>query len=186
MNITLIGMPGAGKTVLGKKLAKRLNYKFLDPDEIIRKKTKLRLQQIIDKFGDDKFLEIEKKTILQLSKLCRCVISPGGSIVYLPEAMKFLKKNSVVVFLDAPFESIEKRLTDLATRGIVGIKNRNLKTIFKERQILYKKYADVTVQIAKDFNQDLVIKDIIHKTFGKRKEKAHLCHWRLKHIQLKS
>ncbi|MCK5176932.1 MAG: (d)CMP kinase, partial [Candidatus Aenigmarchaeota archaeon] len=56
MNITLIGMAGVGKSFIGKKLAKKLNYDFIDVDELIEKNTNLKLQQIIDKFGERYFL----------------------------------------------------------------------------------------------------------------------------------
>jgi len=167
MNVTLIGMPGVGKSVIGKELAKRLNYKFLDIDKIIEKKTKLNLQQIIDKFGDNKFLEIEEKTILELGKFDNCIISPGGSIIYSAEAMKFLKKNSVVVFLDFSFKSIKNRISNLFTRGIVGLKKKGLEALFNERMTLYKKYADITVKMSEDFDINDAVKNIIHKIFHK-------------------
>ncbi|MEK7160631.1 MAG: shikimate kinase [Patescibacteria group bacterium] len=163
MNITLIGMPGAGKSTIGKKLAKKLNYEFIDIDRIIEQRTKLTLQQIIDNQGDEEFLKIEQEAVLELGKLKNYVISPGGSVIYLPKAMRFLKENSVVVFLDISFANIQKRLRDQSTRGIVGIKGKNLKTIFQERQILYKKYAEVIVSIADDFAADLTVENIIRK-----------------------
>jgi len=165
MNITLIGMPGVGKSVIGKELAKRLNYRFLDIDEIIEKKTKLKLQQIIDNFGDDKFLETEEKTILELGKFDNCIISPGGSVVYSAEAMKFLKKNSVVVFLDFSLKSIKNRISNFSTRGIVGLKKKGLEALFNERVTLYKKYADITVKMSEDFDINGAVRNIIHKIF---------------------
>jgi shikimate kinase len=164
MNITLIGMAGVGKSVIGKELAQRLDYEFIDVDEVIEKKIKLKLQQIIDNFKEDRFLEIEEKTILELGELNNCIISPGGSVAYSVEAMKFLKKNSVIVFLKAPFESIQKRLTNQETRGIIGLK-KGLKTLFDERLILYKEYADVTIDMPDDFSE--VAENIIQKIFYK-------------------
>ena len=163
MNITLIGMPGAGKSFIGKKLAKKIKYKFIDIDERIKKKTKLSLQYIINNLGEDKFLDIEEKTILELGDFNNCIISPGGSVIYLPKAMKFLKKNSIIVFLDVSFEIIKKRITNQETRAIIGLKKKTLKTIFNERLILYKKYADITIKIFNNSGSDVVIKNIIQK-----------------------
>ncbi len=163
MNITLIGMPGVGKSLLGQKLAKRLHYKFIDTDKIIEKKTGLKLQQIIDRWGNKRFLEMEQEIILGLGELKNCLMASGGSVVYSPKAMEFLKKSSTVVFLKAPLARIQRQLKNQSARGIVGIKNKNLKTLFKERQILYKKYADITVPIVEDFNMDFAIKNIIWK-----------------------
>ena len=167
MNITLIGMAGVGKSALGEELAKRLNYKFLDIDELIEEKTKLKLQEIIDSSGEDEFLKIEEKAVLALGELDRCVISPGGSVVYSKAAMGFLKKNSIVVFLDAPFESINARITNRAIRGIVGLKRKNLKAIFEERLPLYKKYADITIEMPADFNINVTIGNIVQGVFKK-------------------
>ncbi len=163
MNIALIGMAGVGKSALGEELAKRLNYRFLDIDEVIEKKTKLRLQEIIDSSGEDEFLKIEEKAVLGLGELDRCVISPGGSVVYSKAAMGFLKENSVVVFLDASFESINGRITNHSTRGIIGLKNKSLKELFEERLPLYKKYADITIEMPLDFNANAAVDDIIRE-----------------------
>lgn len=163
MNITLIGMAGVGKSVIGKELAKKLLYRFIDIDELIEKKLNLKLQEIIDQWGEERFLKIEEQTILKLGKLDHSVISPGGSVIYSEEAMEFLKKNSVVVFLNAPLESIEKRIPDRSTRGIIGLKTKNLKGLFYERLSLYKKYADNTIEISEDFDIDTVVKEIFKK-----------------------
>ena len=161
-NITLIGMSGCGKSFIGEKLAKRLNYKFLDTDKIIQKKIKLTLQQMIDRFGDDKLLKIEEKTILELGKLNNYVISPGGSVIYSIKAMNFLKKNSIIVFLNTSFKIINNPVLGQNRRGVIKLKKKGLKALFKERQPFYKKYADVTVNISKDFDTDIIIEEIAY------------------------
>jgi len=163
MNITLIGMPGSGKSSVGRELAERLDYNFFDIDEIIEEKTGLRLQQIIDKFGDEEFLKIEEKAILELGELEDSVIAPGGSIIYCTEAMKFLKRISTIVFLNSSFKNIQRRLANRDARGIVGLKKKDLRTLFDERMILYKKYADIEVEMPEKLDFDFVIKTIIQK-----------------------
>ncbi len=146
-NITLIGMPGVGKSVLGRKLAKRLGCKFLDIDEVIKKQIGLDPQEIIDKFGEKRVLEIEEEIVLNLGYINNYIISPGGSIVYSKKAMLFLKKISKIIFLHASFRSIKRRLLNISTRGIIGLKEKNLKELYKERNPLYKKYADIVVEV---------------------------------------
>lgn len=163
MNITLIGMPGVGKSYIGKELAKRLDYEFIDVDEVIEEKTKTKLQDIIDNLGDEEILKIEEGCVLELGGCDNHIISPGGSIVYSPEAMEFLKKTSVVVYLKDSLESIQKRLTNQETRGIVGLKEKGLKALFDERTALYEKYADITVQIREDFNANEVVNNILQE-----------------------
>ncbi len=81
-NITLIGMPGSGESTIGKLLAEKFNFEFIDCDKHIEQKEKMILQQIIDTKGDDKFLQIEEKRILELLPLKNYVLAPGGSIIY--------------------------------------------------------------------------------------------------------
>jgi len=162
-NITLIGMAGAGKSVIGKELAARLGYEFIDIDEVIEKKTGLKLQQILDDSGDDAFLDIEEKAILELGEIEKCVISPGGSVAYSAAAMDFLKDHSVVVFLNAPFESINGRLSNKEQRGIVGFKEKSLKTLYRERMDLYRKYTDIEIEITEECDIDAVVERIIQR-----------------------
>lgn len=160
MNITLIGMAGVGKSFVGQKLAERLNYKFIDVDEIIEEKTNKKLQEIINKEGDEKFIKIEGKTVLDLGKIKDCVISPGGSVIYSEKAMEFLKNNTTIIFLNDSFERIQKRITDKETRGIIGLKKENFEKLFEERMKLYNKYADVIIEIS-DFNVDSIVEEIV-------------------------
>jgi shikimate kinase len=158
MNITFVGMPGSGKSVLGKELARVLGYRFLDVDKIMEEKKKLKLQQILENLGDEGLIRFEEQTILGLSKLENCIISPGGSVVYSEKAMKFLKENSTVVFLDCSFQSLKKRLTGASTRGIVGLKNKGLEALFKERIALYRKYADIIIKVSDNFDLEATMK----------------------------
>lgn len=167
MNITLIGMPGAGKSFFGVRLAENLSCRFIDVDKVIEKKKGFKLQQVIEKLGDEGFLKIEEETILNLGRLNNCVISPGGSVVYSKKAMRFLKKNSIVIFLDAPLESIKRRIANRSTRGIIGLRNKTLEELYEERLVLYRKYADATVKVPDDFNIDSILREIIRKTADK-------------------
>ncbi|MPN27243.1 Shikimate kinase [bioreactor metagenome] len=147
MNITLIGMAGAGKSTIGKALAKRLNYTFIDVDRLITEKTGMPLQDLIDKQGDCALIRFEEEAILGLGQLDNCIISPGGSVIYSKESMKYLKNISKIVFLDAPFRSIVKRIPNVRKRGIVGLRDRSLKELFEERLVLYNKYADFSIKL---------------------------------------
>lgn len=163
MNITLIGMAGVGKSALGKELAKRLGYRFIDTDELIERDQDLTLQEIIDRFGEAKFLKIEQEAILNLKGIDKAIISPGGSVIYCPEAMKFLKENSTIVFLNASFESIEKRIPNRSSRGIVGLREKTLEDVFHERLPLYMKYADITIEMPREFDMEAAFREIVKK-----------------------
>jgi len=152
MNITLIGMAGSGKSAVGRALAKRLKYGFVDTDDLIELKSGMQLQQILDTLGRDEFIKTEELAILELCKYGMGtdnrnyhVIATGGSVIYSEKAMDFLKRNSIVVFLNAPLSILKKRLRNMDSRGIVGLKDKGLDELFNERLALYKKYSDITI-----------------------------------------
>jgi len=170
MNITLIGMAGAGKTSIGKELANKMkaktkfSYKLIDTDELIEKKEGMKLQQIIDTRGDNEFLKLEEKTILKLgSKINNSIIAPGGSVVYCPEAMTFLKQNSEVVFLDSDLAPLLKRVKNKEERGIVGLKEKSFEQLFKERLIMYRRYADLSIRMSENPTAGRIANEIIRK-----------------------
>ncbi len=148
MNITLIGMSGVGKSHIGLLLSERLNFGFIDIDRIIEEATNRKLQDLIDCLGNERFLDLEENAILGIGTVSDSVISSGGSSVYSEKAMGFLKSISVVVFLDASLEEIKKRTADFSGRGIVGLKEKGLEQLFLERLPFYRRYADVTIDVA--------------------------------------
>jgi shikimate kinase len=161
MNITLIGMAGAGKSTIGRVLAKQLGYTFIDVDLLIKENTGMPLQALIDKQGDLALIKFEEEAILRLNQVDSCVISPGGSVVYSEKAMQHLKEISKIIFLNAPFRIIIRRLPNVRKRGIVGLRDRSLKELFEERMILYQKYADYSIKLkGKESIQETVRKII--------------------------
>ena len=143
-NIILIGMPGVGKSTVGVLLAKVTSRSFVDTDVLIQAKEGRRLQEIIDTDGTAAFRTIEERDILSL-KCHGYVIATGGSVVYSDRAMRHLKSSGAAVHLYLPFPVLEKRITDLDSRGIVIERDQTLKDLFDERQPLYERYADATV-----------------------------------------
>ena len=163
VNITLIGMAGAGKSVIGRRLAEVLRYPFIDVDEQIEERFGQRLQEIVDQLGEERFLHVEEEAILALQPVHQAVISPGGSAVYSKKGMAFLKRHSVIVFLDAPFELIEKQISNIDSRGIVWQKKSSLKLLFQERKPLYEKYADITVRLSARSKIEATVERILHE-----------------------
>jgi shikimate kinase len=161
MNITFIGMAGAGKSVVGKELAKQLEYDFIDVDSVIEEKYNKTPQELIDEFGDEKFLEIESTEVLNI-KVDKTIISPGGSIVYVPEAMEHLKNISTIIYLQVPFEVIEERI-NVNERGLIGIKEKSLRELSEQRYSLYEKYADIKIPYKENSSVESATMDIRSK-----------------------
>ena len=137
-------MPGAGKSTIGVILAKNLGLGFIDTDVLIQINQQKTLQHIIDHSGYLKLREIEENEIIKIN-IENHVIATGGSVAYSEKAMTHLKNISKIIFLEANFEEIKNRITNFETRGIAKAKNQTFKDLFKERQILYKKYTKIII-----------------------------------------
>lgn len=154
--ITLIGMPAAGKSTIGKLLAQRLGWKFVDLDILIKAKTGRSPAEFIKEKGEQEFLNLEE--------LCACgsdffqtVFAPGGSIVYSPKAMDKLKSETVIFYLDLPLTDVQKRLDEnLKARGIIGLAQKGLENIYKERTALYQRFAHHTIPYLKQGKEEIV------------------------------
>jgi shikimate kinase len=144
-NIVLVGMPGVGKSTIGVLLAKVMGRPFVDTDVCIQVNEGRRLQDIIDRDGLDVFRSIEERHVLDM--YCqRHVIATGGSVVYSERAMRHLKANGVVVYLDLPLTRLRARLSNLPARGVVMSPGQSLEGLYLERAPLYHHYADVVVE----------------------------------------
>lgn len=143
-NIVLIGMPGVGKSTIGVILAKVLGYQFLDADLVIQQEEGKLLKEIIAEVGTEGFIQVENRVNAGL-KCKKTIIATGGSVVYGKEAMEHLKKIGTVVYLQVPYATIEKRLSDIKGRGVVLRDGQTLHELYMERTPLYEKYADLCV-----------------------------------------
>ena len=143
-NITLIGMPGAGKSSIGVVLAKVLGYQFIDSDLLIQKAEKRTLSEIIADEGTEGFKAIENRVNASI-QVENTVIATGGSVVYCDEAMQHLKSEGVVVYLKISLELLSRRLGNLKGRGVVLKEGQTLASLYDVRVPLYEKYADIII-----------------------------------------
>ena len=146
-NLVLIGMPGCGKSTVGVVLAKILGWDFVDVDLLIQRRYGKRLQEIIEAEGNDGFLEREADTIEHMD-CTRTVIATGGSAVLNPRGLKKLRQLGRLVYLQHPYEEIQRRIPNLATRGITLAEGQTLKDLYDYRTPIYEKAADITIAAA--------------------------------------
>ena len=158
MDIILIGMPGCGKTTIGRMLAKRLKMELLDLDSEIEKAEGRKIPEIFEKDGEEYFRACETKC-LKLSLGKGCVISTGGGIVVTEENHKIIKQSGApVVFIDRPLECI---------MGDVDTKSRPLLANGKERLIRlhserYDKYISLcNIRVVNDGTREEAVSKII-------------------------
>lgn len=145
-NIILIGMPGSGKSTVGVLLAKALGYGFLDTDLTIQQREGALLQQILNARGIEAFLDAEEGAICSVS--CEnTVIAPGGSAVCREGAISHLKALGPVVYLKVSPDELERRLSNISTRGIAMGPGQTIRDIYDVRAPLYERYADKIVEV---------------------------------------
>ena len=158
-NIILIGMPACGKSVTGVILAKSLKMNFIEADLLIQERAGKSLQDIINADGIETFKSIEEE-VLNAINVKNTVIATGGSAVYYDSAMRHLKENGVVVYIEASLATIKKRLKNIRTRGVAMEKGQTIDGLYEMRVPLYEKYADCTVRSHR-YRAENTVEDII-------------------------
>lgn len=138
-------MPGAGKSTLGVLLAKELALDFVDTDVLIQLREGKTLQEIMDESDYLNLRRIEGEVIAD-ADLPNHVIATGGSVVYSEEGMANLQRFGPVVFLNCSADELRRRIHNYESRGIAKAPGQSFEELFAERQALYRKYADVTVE----------------------------------------
>ena len=148
-NITLIGMPGSGKSTVGVLLAKSLGFGFVDTGLLIQRKGGELLQQVLDRLGTEAFLDLEADVIAGVN--CeKSVIAPGGSVVCREKGIRRLKEISTVVYLNIPCPVLEQRIQNMGSRGIAFQPGETLEDVYRYRAPLYERYADLVVNGDRD------------------------------------
>ena len=141
-------MRGSGKTAVGCRLAQKLDKNFIETDQLIVAEAKMTIPQIVDKFGWQRFRQIEELIIKNVSGTDNSVISTGGGVITRENNIKVLKRNGIIIWLRANIETLIKRVGNDTNRPLLtgsrSIKKDMLIT-FNQRKLLYRKAADFTV-----------------------------------------
>lgn len=143
-NIVLIGMPGSGKSTVGKRLAKSLDMAFLDTDYLLEQRTNLKIQDIVNLRGLNFFRRLEE-TILSELECKNTVIATGGSAVYSAKAMQHLGDIGIRVYLRISLATMLRRVQNKGNRGLVKLARLPLQGLYQERRNLYPALADIVV-----------------------------------------
>jgi shikimate kinase len=142
-------MPGSGKSTVGRLLAERLGWRFVDVDQLIEASAGLRLPEIVAAEGFEGLALRERKANSELTA-DRCVIAPGGSVIYFDEAMENLRSLGTVVYLHVPARVLERRAGDLVERATIIRPGMTFADLAAEREPLYRKHADFVVACGGD------------------------------------
>ena len=164
-SIALIGFMGAGKTVVGKVLAKKLSKEFIELDALIEQKAGKPIPEIFQQDGEVAFRELEIEVTKEVSQKKNVVIACGGGVVLNQINIDRLKKESLIVYLTASPEVILRRtLSDTNERPLLEATNKDLavKELLRFRQPFYERAAEITIDTSK-LDIDSVVGQIIEK-----------------------
>jgi shikimate kinase len=146
-NIYLIGLMGAGKTTIGRQLAKALKLPFYDSDKAIEESTGVDIPTIFEFEGEEGFRDREQKMIQKLTQLQGIVLATGGGAILREENRASLKDNGYVVYLQCPVDRILERTRRDTQRPLLRTDNpkERLQELFEQRQPLYLSCADFKI-----------------------------------------
>jgi len=154
MKIYIVGMPGSGKSFLGRKIAQSLKLQFIDLDELIEKQEKKIIRTIITEDGETYFRGIERSILHGTEFKNKCVISCGGGTPTFFDNMDWMKKNGIVIWIHTPLEIISERIFKNITRRplFIGLSKEEIKNKLQELskiRVPYYKKASLTIAINK-------------------------------------
>jgi len=159
-NIVLCGLRGSGKSTIGKLLAKRFGFDFVDTDNLIEQKNRSRIQDIVKEKGWNYFREQEEIVAKELSQVVNTVISTGGGMFTNPENIEQLKKNGYIALLSGPSELLASRIEkDPSRPPLTDQPNMidEMKQLWQERKHNYFKAADGTFTVSDSNDPELVL-----------------------------
>jgi shikimate kinase len=147
-NVFLVGMMGAGKTSVGRVLAKRLGKTFYDSDHVIEERTGVRIPVIFDIEGEAGFRAREQAVIGELSGLDNIVLATGGGAVLDPENRRVLRERGIVIYLRAAVRELINRTRHDKNRPLLqnGDPQERLTALFGQRDALYKEVAHLVIE----------------------------------------
>lgn len=146
-NIILVGPMGAGKSSLGKRLAKNLKRKFYDCDKVLEDRTGVAISTIFELEGEEGFRQRETKILEELLQLENCVIATGGGVVLRSENIRLMNAHGITIYLKASVDSQIKRTRHDKKRPLLQTKDRHatLEKLAEQRNSTYNQVADFSI-----------------------------------------
>lgn len=149
MNVYLIGMPGSGKSSVGRALAKRLSVPFVDLDEEVESEAGATPAEIFAEGGEERYRELEKSALSRVSARNRAVVACGGGTVIDADNRTILRASGKIVWLDLPLELLKERVVPGSDRPLIRGEG-DLERLQTEREPFYKEIADAAVDASGD------------------------------------
>ena len=151
-NIYLIGLPGSGKTTVGRCLARFLYLDFIDTDHLIEERTGVSISHIFEIEGESGFRRRETRLLEEVSDRTQTVISTGGGIILSDTNRQIMRQHGQVIYLRASLEILWFRLRNCQNRPLLqsALPRARIAELMKEREPLYVAQADLIVEVTSD------------------------------------
>lgn len=148
VHVALVGLPGSGKSTIGRQLARRLGRPFLDTDQIIESRIGLSIREFFEREGEAPFRDLEEQVIDELTRGESCVLSTGGGAVLRPVNRQYLKQRTHAVYLHSAPEEVFRRLRHDRNRPLLQVADplARLQELYALRDPLYRESARLVVE----------------------------------------
>lgn len=156
----LIGITGVGKSTHGKRIARRMNYSFIDLDALIEMRNRMRIGEIF-KYGEAVFRYAETKALRSIDVNSNHIVATGGGIVEVEENIDYMKKHGIVVLLKRPLQEIYESIS-FHYRPLLKDNPILLWDIYEKRKPLYERAADIVFEVETGFfDVDLMVESLL-------------------------
>jgi shikimate kinase len=148
VNVSLVGMPGCGKSTVGRQLARQLGRRFVDSDTEIEQQIGCSIREYFDQAGEAAFRDVEQAVIARLVQGDDLVLATGGGVVLRPDNREALHRHSTVFYLRSTPEELARRLRHDTQRPLLqgGDPLRRLRELYRERDPLYRRTAHYVIE----------------------------------------
>ena len=160
MRIYLIGMPGSGKSSLGKELAKNINYNFIDMDLYIEKKAGMFIDEIFEVYGEDYFRDLERNVLNDFNSLDDVIIATGGGVIKNKNNKNLM--NGICFYLDVPIKELENRLSKSDIDRPL-LKKYSVEELYNQRKDLYNYFSDYKINNEKIDERIKAIMEVLNE-----------------------
>jgi len=146
--VSLIGLPGSGKSTVGRQLARRLHCPFVDSDQVLEERLGCSIRAYFEREGEERFRDMEQAILDELTQRPDCVLSTGGGAVLRPANREALKSRSKVVYLKSSPDELFRRLRHDTNRPLLQVADPlgRLRELYSVRDPLYREAAHFVIE----------------------------------------